>query len=362
MEQSYERLALILDRMPNGFPGTESGVELRILAKLFSPEEAELACRLEAIPRSSAEISSSIGRDEGELRLLLKSMLGKGLIEVAKTPKGIGFKLIPFVVGFYERQNGRIDEEFAALFEAYQKEAFHRIMSIKPSVHRVIPVERSIPIGVEVMPYERASHYVRNARAWAVIPCICRVQKRLVGRGCGHTEENCLALSHRPGIFDGRGGFKPLSMEEALKVLSDADEEGLVHSTGNVREGVSYICNCCTCSCGVLNGFVEWGYPYSIGKSDFYTEVDSSLCSGCEACVDRCPFNALAMRDGVCAVDASFCYGCGLCVSSCPTKALGLKLKPAAEIEVPPATEEEWAIERAAARVAAPIGRSGANR
>jgi hypothetical protein len=41
----YQQLAQRLNALPEGFPATESGVELRLLAKLFSPEEAALAAR-----------------------------------------------------------------------------------------------------------------------------------------------------------------------------------------------------------------------------------------------------------------------------------------------------------------------------
>ena len=39
----YRKLAERLDAIPNGFPETESGVELKLLAKIYSPEEAALA-------------------------------------------------------------------------------------------------------------------------------------------------------------------------------------------------------------------------------------------------------------------------------------------------------------------------------
>ena len=42
-EDIYRKLAQKLDAIPNGFPSTESGAELRLLAKMFTPEEAALA-------------------------------------------------------------------------------------------------------------------------------------------------------------------------------------------------------------------------------------------------------------------------------------------------------------------------------
>jgi ferredoxin len=226
------------------------------------------------------------------------------------------------------------------------------MMAVKPSVHRIIPIEKTIPLDIEVMPYERASTYIKNAQAWGVLPCICRVQRRLIGQGCSHTEENCIVFHSRPGAFDRTEAIRTLTKEEALEILADADREGLVHSTGNAQKGLTYICNCCTCSCGILRGMAEYGYLNAVGRSDFYAAVDETLCTGCSTCVDRCQFKALEVQegDGICKVDRQRCYGCGLCVSTCPTEALYLEQKPAAEIETPPLSESKWREERARAR------------
>ena len=47
----YRKLAQRLDTIPNGFPATESGVELRLLEKMFTPEEAALAVVMLCMPR-----------------------------------------------------------------------------------------------------------------------------------------------------------------------------------------------------------------------------------------------------------------------------------------------------------------------
>ncbi len=133
-------------------------------------------------------------------------------------------------------------------------------------------------------------------------------------------------------------------------MLEQADREGLVHSTRNSQDGVDYICNCCSCSCGVMRGVMEYGSLTSVAKSDFYAAVDEESCDGCEACLERCHFNALLMKDGLCAVETARCFGCGLCVSSCPTGALHLVQKSSDEIETPPRTESDWMKRRAHAR------------
>ena len=42
----YELLAEALDHLPNGFPRTMSGIEIKILKRIFSPEEAYVASKL----------------------------------------------------------------------------------------------------------------------------------------------------------------------------------------------------------------------------------------------------------------------------------------------------------------------------
>jgi ferredoxin len=351
MENPYKKLATKLDEIPNGFPPARSGVELKLLAKLFTPDEACLASTMSLKHQSIKIIAENSGLEELKVKPLLISMVKKGLIDLSKE-EGVGltFGLIPFVVGFYERQNAKIDKEFAELFETYYKEAFHVPMTTDPSVHRIIPVEKTIPVNIDVMPYEKASTYLDNAKSWGVLNCICRTQKRLIGQGCDHPLENCLVFSSRTGAFDKRDDIRTITREEALAVLVEADKAGLVHSTSNTRDEVTYICNCCICSCGVLRSIVEYGSKTSIARSDFYASVNEILCSGCETCVDRCQFKAISINDGISFVDVSTCYGCGLCVTSCPEDAITLKLKTPEEQVLPPATEEEWRVIREANR------------
>jgi len=61
---SYQKLAERLDQIPNGFPKTESGVELKLLAKLFTPEEATLASSLSLELSSVRDIASTNGVSE----------------------------------------------------------------------------------------------------------------------------------------------------------------------------------------------------------------------------------------------------------------------------------------------------------
>ncbi len=348
-KDAYKRLAERLDALPNGFPATEDGAELRLLAKLFTPEEAVLAAQLRLTRETPDQIAARIGADPNSLRKLLKGMARRGLIAAERTENGLGYGLMPFVVGIYEMQIGSLDAELAQLFEDYYQQTFTKSLAVKPQFHRVIPVGESIRVDMEVHPFESAADLVDAAQAWGVLDCICRKQKALIGDPCEHPVDVCMTLSETPGAFDNSPVIQAVDRAEALATLQRAADAGLVHSVSNNQKGLHYICNCCTCSCGILRGMSEMGLANVVARSAFVNQVDETLCSVCEICLEYCQFDALSVDDTL-LVDAMRCVGCGVCVPSCPSEALGLIRRPAEEIPALPETLKEWGLERAAAR------------
>jgi ferredoxin len=347
----YRKLAQRLDTIPNGFPSTESGVELRLLQKIFTPEEAALASVMSLTYEPAAEIAARAGIDPKVAARMLKTMVRKGQIRVTKGETQLLYRLMPFVVGIYEDQLPRMDAELAELFEQYFRETRGGgFVSTRPAVHRVIPVGEAIPVDVEVFPYERAVELVENAKSWGMRDCICRVQQKLVGKGCNRPLEVCLVFAPVEGAFRGHGPDRPITKEEALQILRQTEEAGLIHSTGNYRDGNSYICNCCTCCCGILRSVVEFDIPTTTISSDFRAAVDADECIGCGECVAQCHFGALAVLEDVCEVEVARCVGCGQCTTVCPADALSLERRPEGEIPLPPADRKDWLARRAETR------------
>lgn len=348
----YQQLATRLDSLPNGFPPTEDGAELRLLEMIFTPEEAALASQLRITLETSKEVAERIGGDPKEVRNLLKGLARKMLIEVGRTENGLGYGIMPFVVGIYEMQFATLDAEMAQVFEDYYQQAFSHVLGVTPPFQRVIPVSETIQTGMEIGPFESAADIVTGANAWGVVDCICRVQQALIGNPCEHPLDVCMVLSKRPGVFDNNPVIQAQTQAEALATLKRAADAGLVHSVSNTQEGNTYICNCCTCSCGILRGMSEMGIANVVARSAFVNQVDEDLCLGCEICVDYCQFNALTLDedDGLIVVKEVSCVGCGVCVPACPEEALILVRRPEDEILPVPATEREWGEQRAAER------------
>jgi Pyruvate/2-oxoacid:ferredoxin oxidoreductase delta subunit len=350
-EDVYRSLAERLDAIPNGFTAAESGADLQLLKKIFAPEEAGLAAVMRLTHEPAAVIADRAGVEPRAARRTLKGMVRKGLIGIKRGESKLLFGLIPFVFGIYEFQLPRMDTEMARLFEQYMQETKGgSIIQDAPAIHRVVPVAEAIPFDLEVFPYERAVEMIETAKSWGVRDCICRVQQKLVGKGCEHTIENCLSFLPIENAFDGSEEMRAITKEEALRILKEAADEGLVHSTGNYRDGNFYVCNCCTCCCGLVRGIAEFDIPTAVAHSDFRAVVDEAECIGCEDCIERCQFEALTVPEDVCLVDHSRCVGCGVCVISCPADALSLERRPGSDTLQVPADDDEWMTRRAEER------------
>lgn len=346
----YKLLAERLDALPNGFPPTDDGAELRLLAKLFTPEEAALAAQLRVTLETPAQIAARLGGEANALGKQLKAMARRGLIAAERAEGGLSFRLMPFIVGIYEMQFSRLDVEMARLFEDYYRRAYGRALTLQPPAHRVIPVNQTVQNEVEAQPYENVAEIVAGAQAWGVLDCICRKQKSLIGEPCEHPLDVCMTLSQIPDAFASSPTIRALTREEALATLRRAAEAGLVHSVSNNQAGLWYICNCCACSCGILRAMKELGVANVVARSAFVNRVDDAACIGCELCIERCQFDALAMDGKIARVNETRCVGCGVCVLACDQDALRLTRRPADQVLPPPLTEHAWRAERAAAR------------
>ena len=340
MVDPHELLAAALDALPNGFPRTPGRKEIRILQKIFTPEDALLASRLTGRMELPADIAARAGLPADQVAARLKAMAKRGVVwlEMDRQARSWRFRLAPFIVGMYEASLEMMDHELAHLVEDYMAEGGARgIMEPEPALHRVVPARRSIPTEW-VLPYEDVVELLDSARSFSVRECICRVQQDQLGRRCDFPTHNCLTF----GGFGRPAGPKDVSKAEALALLDECERLGLVHTVSNVVRDVYYVCNCCGCCCGILRGINEHGIQNSVARATYIAEIDAERCTGCLTCLRRCQVRAIAEAGGVAAVDASRCIGCGLCVTGCPSGAAALVRRPDWEAIRPPESFADW--------------------
>ena len=338
----YEQLADALDRLPNGFPRTPAGTEIAILKWIFSPEDAALGSQLSGSMEPVDTIAQRAGLPVEETMTRLMEMRKSALARSDEQDGKPRFRLAPFVVGFYEAQLHRMDHEFAHLSEKYMEDGGAAgIMGPEPAIHRVMPAHGAIKTEW-ILPYDDVRAILLDSKTFRVRDCICRVEQDYIGRRCDFPVKNCLSFSsleRPPGPGD-------ISQEEALAILDETEEVGLVHTVNNVMKGVGYICNCCGCCCAILRGITDWGVENSVAQANYYAVIDPDECLGCGICIERCQVNAISEKDGVAVVDRKRCIGCGLCVTGCPGDVAELQRKPDDEIVHPPEDSSAWGHQR----------------
>jgi ferredoxin len=344
----YEILAGALDRLPNAFPRTKSKTEIAILKKIFSPQEASIAGQLSINMEQVEVIAKRVGLPITDAAKVLGEMAWKGMVLYGNIDGKPHFRLAPFIVGVYEAQVDNMDHELAHLVEKYLAEGgLAGIMKPQPAIHRVVPAQNSVK-SEWILPYDNVREILLAAKTFRVRKCICRVQQDHIGRKCRFPVESCINFSsdeHIPRSKES-GPDRYISKEEALALLDKTEEIGLVHTVSNVRKGVGYICNCCSCCCGILRGITDFGIHNSVAQANYFAVIDPSECLGCGTCIERCQMHAISDKDGVAGVDRSKCVGCGLCVTGCPNGVAKLQRKSDSEIKDPPSDYEAWELER----------------
>ncbi|MBU1399205.1 MAG: 4Fe-4S binding protein [Proteobacteria bacterium] len=344
----YKKVAKVLDTLPNGFPATESGVEIKLLKKIFTPEQADLFCDMRLTFETVEEIAQRTGRPLEGLKEMLISMAKSGQLFRTKLGRTRYFKMLPWAFGIYEFQLGRLDREFAELNEEYGPVFGKQFFSTAPPLMQVLAIEEQISEREEPLPYERVSSIIENGQSFLVNDCICKKERGLLDKPCDRPLQVCLAIAPIPGIFDNSPQGRVISKGEAYELLKKTEEEGLVHLSGNVQYGPIYICNCCKCCCGVLRAINEWGIPAAeVVNSHYCAEIDPDKCISCGLCLDeRCQVGAIEEGEDAYRIIRDRCIGCGLCITTCPAEAVRLVHKGKEELVTPPLTEEAWFEER----------------
>lgn len=319
----YSRLREYLDELPAGYPETPTGVEVRLLERIFEPDEAELFLHCKLIAEPPAVIARRAGIQEGEAADRLARMAKKGHL----FPVGDGgrtlYMALPWMPGIIETQLRHMDEEFAHMLLEHNRTYFPSWTDRDVQMFRVVPVESAIDAAPAIETYDRIRDMVKQQKQISVMPCLCRTTQDTLGRDCGRPRETCFVFGPYTRHFVENGDARYISVEEALGLLDECEKAALVLQPVNARE-LNGMCTCCSCCCFMLQNLRSLPNPAEVVQSSLQAKIDPGLCSECGDCLERCQMNAIVEGESSMRVDLARCIGCGLCVSACPSDALSM--------------------------------------
>ena len=282
----YLKLRDFLDKLPTGFPTTESGVELKILKKLFTPEQAKIAMKLRTTPERVPAIALRLEMDETQTAAMLETMAHEGLIYRMRFNDRPFYMVYQFLVGIYEFHLNTLDRELAELMEEYFPHIGKSWESIKTKQLRVVPIGSSLSAASAVSTYDQVRELIKDKKFIAVAPCICQKEQALLGNSCDRPSERCLVFDDAAKYYLENKLAKKINEEERMSILKMGEEKALVLSPTNAKN-ILNICMCCGCCCGMLRLLKKFPKPAKHIQSSFYGQIASELCTVCGVCVQN---------------------------------------------------------------------------
>ncbi|WP_163340711.1 ATP-binding protein [Desulfopila sp. IMCC35008] len=335
MSNVYKKLAGHLDNLPGGYPSTESGVELRILRRMFTEQEADIALNLTMKPETVAAVAERTNFPAEKLAGSLEEMAQKGLIFRSYKNDTVMYSAAMFVVGIWEYHLNDLDPELVRDVNEYLPHIMDEVWTKTETKHmRVVPVSKSIVQDIEIASYEDAEELIRAQSKITVQPCICRKEHEVVGEPCKYPTDVCFAFGAAAYYYEENKLGRAIEIDEALAILETGREAGLVIQPGNAQKS-SNICMCCGCCCQILKNMKKLAKPAEEVHSNYYAVINEEECVACGLCEERCHMDAITMNDAA-VVNLDRCIGCGVCIPVCDTDAIQLAAKDSSDRYIPP--------------------------
>lgn len=343
MSDVYSALQKRLDMYSLGFPETKSKIEITILQKLFSEDDAHLFLELSPMLETAESIAARTGKTTN-IEAHLNDMAKRGLL-FKKTKDGVEkFGAIPFIHGIFEFQINRLSKDLVQLLEQYFEEGLSKAVAENTNMFlRPIPVNESVESKSSVAHFEDAVSIIKQAQVIAVADCICRKEKSIAGKGCAQPMETCIMFGSMAEYYIENNFGRKISADEAIAIVSNAQKQGMVTQAGTAQNPAG-MCSCCGDCCAVLLSLKRFPKPAEMVFSNYSAGVDGN-CTACGICVDICQMEAIKIDDTA-QVIKDRCIGCGLCVPICPSASIQL-LQKDAEKRIPPKTSAEQMMQMA---------------
>ncbi len=342
-EEYYKILAKKLDATvfglsPIGTQGNVSETWMEYLRLLVDPEDVKYIIQLPVFPATMKvkKFAKKINKSEEEVSAILERLFNSdAVMRIGSKVKRYAIHL-PFLLfdapplSYHDMPKERARKLAELSYKYLVEEEWYRNFEGSPDtpLSRIIPVQESVQITQTILAHEQVEEVVKQARVLALQRCACRTRLEYLGlRKCNHPLESCISVNQGARYMIDRGYAKEINKEDALKLLKEYNQMGLVHTTENFEEGEHMlICNCCSCCCSLIGGITRWENPRAVAKANFISVVtDIESCTQCGTCEEKCPFHAIVLGPSAPEIDSKKCMGCGICVVNCSSKVLSLK-------------------------------------
>ena len=155
------------------------------------------------------------------------------------------------MIGFFEFAFMRVrsdlpQKEIAEHMVAYahdEPDFARAVFAGKTQVGRTLVHEDAVDPAdlTHILDHERATHIVKDAKAWAVSLCYCRHIQEHEGKACGKPTEVCTTLNSAADYVIRHGLGRKISKEEALDIFA-RDSRGRAGPHRGQREAPSGVC------------------------------------------------------------------------------------------------------------------------
>ena len=357
-------------------PFAASDTFLELLKFYLDEEDVEFILNFKHRSSMNTEQLKKNSRlSEEEIKRKAEKLARKGFIFNQPSSSGIiVYRLLPIIViGTFEYTfmngipEGEETKKYKGLAQLYAKLIDEFTNSVQKEYDNLIPVfknqppfGRAVPVfensdgeqieivinqelDVEqtVLPSQKVEEIINKFDDIAVGNCFCRNYHRLLDEPCEINAplECCFTFGKSARHVIEHGFGKKIDKKEALKIMRDAEEAGLIHMAFHngldIYREENSVCNCCKCCSDSFNLWRKGAVPL-IYSTNYLSMIKQEVCIGCGTCVEKCPIDAIELNDESKAErNEEYCIGCGICSRFCPEGAISLK-KGMRRVYVPP--------------------------
>ena len=338
-KSAYKSLEERINKFPQGAPPSKT--LYKILSILFSEREAAYVAQLPIRPFTVKTAAKAWKMDEVSTRKLLKQLASRALLLDMDNHGTEQFMLPPPMAGFFEFSMMRIRDD---IDQKLLGELFYQYLNVEEDFVKELFLSTETRLGrvfvqegvltneneVQILDFERASHIIKSASHIGISTCYCRHKMHHVGRACDAPMDICMTFGNAAASLIKYNYARKVDASEGIELLHKAYEHNLVQCGENVREDVTFICNCCGCCCEAMIAAKKFGMLHPVQTTNFIPKINDNTCINCGKCAKACPIGAIEKVTDekgtqTMKINEDICLGCGVCVRNCSKNSIMLQ-------------------------------------